>query len=226
MVEIVPKWLVLEEILLLQTRKMRDTRSDLCKVGRLVAQRRRVLSCSCAGCFEGRLVPGNSWMSRSMWWGDLGWQLSPTQPLTHFFPQQDGIGRTKVRKPGCSCRQFNRWSKAPCVRRQMSSHFLKCMDSASVAVTWEGKHPSITPKVFLLPFILLSPSFYCWAWCYVVQISLWSIWVSCPGWFSSQSLAHSQHTHCEGRVGKKPWCCANTVQQLLKRWCVISTRQS
>lgn len=100
MLRIVPKWLLTLGGNTLQTRKMKDVRSDLCKVSRLAAQRRSGLFYPRAGSLEDWPGPSKSWAAGSLWWVDLGWQLSPIQLLTRFLPRQDRIGRAKVRKLG------------------------------------------------------------------------------------------------------------------------------
>jgi len=77
--------------------------------------------------------------------------------------------------------------------------------------------------VNVLPF-----SFFSWAFVaeYKVMlygISLWLIWISCPGFASSQPLVRPQPSHWSVVMVVERWCYASTLQQWPKHWCIINT---
>lgn len=82
----------------------------------------------------------------------------------------------------------------------------------------EDKH--LGKKCFSLP---LSLTFYCWADITWYGISLWAVWVSCPGYVASKNCAYYLLTAERKRLKRLCWCCVSSSQQQLKRWCVINT---
>ena len=118
-------------------------------------------------------------------------------------------GKQKEKKSEREAKRGN-YSLLP-IGRQISSHLLRSRASVQVVVPSEDKlHNHKCPPSSSFPPPFIAKHDVIWS-----GISLWSVWVSCPGCVPSQSLAHPQPTgfRMGGGGDRKPWHCASTVQQ-------------
>lgn len=95
----------------------------------------------------------------------------------------------------------------------------RLISSQSPGNDYLGRKPS-------LHLLLLLAQFYCQAWHYII----WNIPLENLGHLSQLCLLPASCPpicfHAQWRQSmkqRKPWCCANTVHQYTKHWCVIST---
>ena len=83
---------------------------------------------------------------------------------------------------------------------------------------------SLEDKLQMSPrILLLSPSFYCWAWCPMV----WDIPLVILGhlsWLCALPVPCAPPIPLLVRQKQKsPWLCASTALQQLKHWCVVTS---
>ena len=117
-----------------------------------------------------------------------------------------------------------KWSKAVIFssfhQQVIPKHFLGSRAPVCATIALEDKclYNKVPPPLssFLLAFIA-EHNIICYG------ISLWSLWVSCPGYISSQHLADPQPAGLWGEVGETTSMAREHCSAVPKHWHVINT---
>lgn len=150
---------------------------------------------------------GQSRAGKTKWWWVwvVGWPWLHTRcPPSHFITSL--LSRTqkrKIRTHGSIWRHFNKAkAKAMCESKGKQKVYSllpisrQCPATSGEAglqyMEWLLWKTNLIKSAPLL--LLLSLSFYCWADIILHGISIWPVWVSCPGCVPSQDPAHLQPT--------------------------------